>query len=64
MCFGSLHDEQTKTYISINNVLKPYVQYKLKLTYYESTTINNTQTDHIRTNAPTQQCHSKVTQAY
>ncbi len=37
---------------------------KLKLIFSKSTTINNTQIDHIWTNAPTQQCHSKVTQTY
>jgi hypothetical protein len=37
---------------------------KLKLTYSESTTINNTQIDHIWTNASTQQSHLRVTQAY
>ncbi len=39
-------------------------KYKLNLTFTESTTIDNTQIDHIWTNAPTQQCHSEVTQAY
>jgi hypothetical protein len=39
-------------------------KYKLKLTFFENTTINNTQIDHIWTNAPTQQCHSGVIQAY
>jgi len=39
-------------------------EYKLKLTYTKSTTIDNTQIDHIWTNASTQQCHSGVTQAY
>ncbi len=39
-------------------------KYKLKLTFIESTMIDNTQIDHIWTNAPTQQCHSGVTQAY
>jgi len=33
-------------------------KYKLKFTLVESTTIDNTQIDHIWTNAPTQQCHS------
>jgi hypothetical protein len=39
-------------------------KYKLKLTIFESKIINNTQIDHIWTIAPTQQCHSRVTQAY
>jgi hypothetical protein len=39
-------------------------KYKLNLTFTESTTIDNTQIDHIWTNAPTQQCHWGVTQAY
>ncbi len=39
-------------------------KYKLKLTFIESTTIDNTQIDHIWTNAPTQQCHLRITQAY
>jgi hypothetical protein len=36
---------------------------KFKLLLFEYTTINKTQIDHIWTNAPTQQCHSKFTQA-
>jgi hypothetical protein len=32
-------------------------KYNLKLTFIESTTINDTQIDHIWTNAPIQQCH-------
>jgi hypothetical protein len=39
-------------------------KYKLKLIFLESTTINNTKMNHIWTNAPTQQCHLGVTQAY
>jgi len=39
-------------------------KYKLKLTFIESTTIDNTQIDYIWSNAPTQQCHLGVTQAY
>jgi hypothetical protein len=39
-------------------------KHKLKLFFFESMTINNTQMNHIWTNAPTQQCHSGVTQAY
>jgi hypothetical protein len=39
-------------------------KYKLKFTFIESTTIDNTQIDHIWTNAPTQQCHLGVTQTY
>jgi hypothetical protein len=38
--------------------------YKLKLAFIESTTIDNTQIDHFWINAPTQQCHLGVTQAY
>jgi endonuclease/exonuclease/phosphatase family metal-dependent hydrolase len=34
------------------------------ITFIASTTPNNTQIDHIWTNAPTQQCHSESTQAY
>jgi hypothetical protein len=32
---------------------------KFKLLFFEYTTINKTQIDHIWTNAPTQQCHSR-----
>jgi len=39
-------------------------KYKLKLTLIENTAIDNTQIDHIWTNAPTQQCHSGVTKPY
>jgi hypothetical protein len=39
-------------------------KYNLKLTLIESTTINDAQIDHIWTNAPIQQCHSRTTQAY
>jgi hypothetical protein len=39
-------------------------KYKLKLTFTKSTTIDDTQIDYIWTNAPTQQCHSGVTQIY
>jgi hypothetical protein len=39
-------------------------KYKLKLTFIENTAIDNTQIDHIWTNAPTQQCHSGVTKPY
>jgi len=39
-------------------------KYKLKLTFFENTIINNTHIDRIWTNAPTQQCHLGVTQAY
>jgi hypothetical protein len=38
--------------------------YNLKLTFIENTTINDTQIDHIWTNAPIQQCHFKMTQTY
>jgi hypothetical protein len=38
--------------------------YGFHITFVESTTLNNTQIDHIWTNAPTQQCHSGSTQAY
>jgi hypothetical protein len=37
---------------------------KLKPTFTKNKTINNTQINHIWTNAPTQQCHLGVTQAY
>jgi hypothetical protein len=40
------------------------LKYKLKFILSKSTTINNTQIDHIWTNAPTQQCHSGITQTY
>ncbi len=39
-------------------------KYNLKLTFIESTTINDTQIDHIWTNAPIQQCHFRTTQVY
>jgi hypothetical protein len=39
-------------------------KYNLKFTFIESTTINDTQIDHIWTNAPIQQCHFGTTQAY
>jgi hypothetical protein len=39
-------------------------KYKLKFTFTNNTTINNTQINHIWTNAPTQKCHLGVTQAY
>jgi len=39
-------------------------KYILKLTIIESTTIDDTQIDHIWTNAPIQQCPFKMTQAY
>jgi endonuclease/exonuclease/phosphatase (EEP) superfamily protein YafD len=39
-------------------------KYKLKFFFSKSTTINNTQIDHIWTNAQTQQCHSGITQTY
>jgi hypothetical protein len=34
------------------------------ITFIESTTPNNTQIDHIWTDAPIQQCHNGSTQAY
>jgi hypothetical protein len=34
------------------------------ITFIENTTPNNTQIDHIWTNAPTQQCHTRSTHAY
>jgi hypothetical protein len=37
---------------------------KFKLLFYEYTTINKTHIDHIWTNAPTQQCHSRSIQTY
>jgi hypothetical protein len=37
---------------------------KFKLLFFEYTTINKRQIYHIRTNASTQQCHSKSIQAY
>jgi len=40
-------------------------KYRLKLFFFfKSTTINNTQINHIWTNAPTQQCHLGITQTY
>ncbi len=36
-------------------------KYNLKLTFIESTTINDTQIDYTWTNAPIQQCHSRTT---
>ncbi len=39
-------------------------KYNLKLNFIESTTINDTQIDHIWTNAPIQQCHFRTTQVY
>jgi hypothetical protein len=39
-------------------------KYKLKFIFSESTTINNTQINHMWINAPTQQCHLRVTKAY
>jgi hypothetical protein len=39
-------------------------KYKLKLTFIESTTIDNTQIDHIWTNVATQEYHLRITQAY
>jgi hypothetical protein len=39
-------------------------EYKLKLTFIKSTTIDNTQVNYIWTNASTQQCHLGETQAY
>ncbi len=33
------------------------------ITFIESTTLNNTQIDHIWINATTQQCHTKLIQA-
>jgi hypothetical protein len=39
-------------------------KYNLKFTFIENNTINDTQIDHIWTNAPIQQCHFGTTQAY
>jgi len=39
-------------------------KYNLKLNFIENTTINDTQIDHIWTNAPIQQCRSRTTQVY
>ncbi len=39
-------------------------KYNLKLTFIKSTTINDTQIDHIWTNAPIQQSHFRTTQTY
>jgi hypothetical protein len=39
-------------------------KYNFKLTFFESIAINDTQIDHIWTNAPTQQCYFGSTQAY
>jgi hypothetical protein len=38
--------------------------YNLKLTFIENSIVNDTQIDHIWTNAPIQQCHYGMTQAY
>ncbi len=32
-------------------------KYELNRKFFENSTLNNTQIDHIWTNAPTQQCH-------
>jgi hypothetical protein len=37
---------------------------KFKVLFFKYTTIDKTQIDHIWTNAPRQQCHSRSTQAY
>jgi hypothetical protein len=39
-------------------------KYEFKKKFFENTTFNNTQIDHIWTNAPTQQCHVGSTKAY
>jgi hypothetical protein len=39
-------------------------KYNLKLIFFKNTTINDTQINHIWTNAPIQQCHYGMTQAY
>jgi hypothetical protein len=39
-------------------------KYNLKVTFIGNTTINDTQIDHIWTNALIQQCHSEMTQTY
>jgi hypothetical protein len=39
-------------------------RYNFKFTFIKNTTINDTQIDHIWTNAPIQQCHFGTTQAY
>jgi hypothetical protein len=39
-------------------------KYNLKLTFIESTIINDTQINHIWRNASIQQCHSGTTQTY
>jgi hypothetical protein len=39
-------------------------KYNFKLIFIETTTINDTQINHMWTNAPIQQCHSRTTQAY
>jgi hypothetical protein len=39
-------------------------KYNLKLTFIKNNTINDTQIDHIWTNALIQQCHFGTTQAY
>jgi hypothetical protein len=39
-------------------------KYKLKFIFSKSTTINNTQINHIWINAPTHQCHLRITETY
>jgi hypothetical protein len=48
--------------ITLQNYMKTH---SFHITFIESTTLNNnTQIDHIWTNAPTQQTHNESTQAY
>ncbi len=56
-------DILTETYQSM--ILRNFMNIqKFKVLFSECTTIDKTQIDHIWTNAPRQQCHSRSTQAY
>jgi hypothetical protein len=44
--------------------LKKMNTHNFHITFIKNTTPKNTQIDHIWTNAPTQQCHIRSTQAY
>ncbi len=56
-------DSLTKT--NQSSTLQTFMnKYNLKLIFIDNTTINDTKIDHIWTNAPIQQYHSRTTQAY
>jgi hypothetical protein len=56
-------DSLTKT--NQSSILQTFMnKYNFKLIFLKSTTINYTQIDHIWTNTPIQQCHSRTTQTY